>query len=99
MLLGFPEFLLTVFDWLLIVVLDFQLEPTPAAFPLAAGHSGTFFQTSWTSVPLALSWTFQERDLPNLQAAVSADFTNSESWSIRLLYSYIEVGANMDLSR
>ena len=59
-----------------------------SAHPTRGGTYWFRLHTNWMSVPLALSWTFQERDLPELQAVETAVFNDSGSWSMTLLLAY-----------
>ena len=68
-------------------VLEFKLEPTMLMLcPLSKQTTGACFQTSCIRVPLAFSWTFQERVLPELQAFCSATLTTSGRSSITIIY-------------
>ena len=78
-----PKPLLLVVAWCW-----FQLEPTLVVFPPVG-------PLSWIRSPLLFSWTFQERDLPDIQAAV---FTSSGSWSmsqVRAWRTYLMIVASL----
>ena len=54
----------------------FLFKPVPVAFPPAGPLSGLVFHTNWIRRPLLFSCTFQERDLPEIQAVNRAVFTS-----------------------